>query len=128
MSRHSYTLLKYQVDFNQLTLIMHLMNLNIYFQISSEADLVLDSRVHESILLHDGDTVEGVAGNDSGASEGNFGQAQISSALSGEQQALSLGRLKEFYLDSSEPATTGASATGQTGGVTGTPSSGQAVG
>ena len=31
MSRHSYTLLKYQVDFNQLTLIMHLMNLNIYF-------------------------------------------------------------------------------------------------
>ena len=41
MSRHSYTLLKYQVDFNQLTLIMHIMNLNIYFQISSEADLVL---------------------------------------------------------------------------------------
>jgi len=36
MSRHSYTLLKYQVDFNQLNLIMHIMNLNIYFQISSE--------------------------------------------------------------------------------------------
>ena len=56
MSRHSYTLLKFQIDFNQLTLIMHIFNLNIYFQISSEADLVLDSRVHESILLHDSDT------------------------------------------------------------------------
>ena len=67
MSRHSYTLLKYQVDFNQLTLIMHIMNLNIYFQISSEADLVLDSRVHESILLHDGDAIETVAGADAAA-------------------------------------------------------------
>ena len=31
MNRISYTLLWYQVDFNQLTLIMHIMNLNIYF-------------------------------------------------------------------------------------------------
>jgi transcription initiation factor TFIID subunit 5 len=29
ISRHSYTLLKYQVDFNQLNLILHIMNLNI---------------------------------------------------------------------------------------------------
>lgn len=57
MSRPSYTLLKFQVDFDQLTLIMHIINLNIFFQISSEADLVLDTRIHESILLTDGDTV-----------------------------------------------------------------------
>ena len=113
MSRHSYTLLKYQVDFNQLTLIMHLMNLNIFFQISSEADLVLDSRVHESILLNDGDTLEGAAGADTGAGEGNQGQVQFSSALNGEQQALTLGRLKEFYLDVTELVTTGAQAAGQ---------------
>jgi len=31
ISRHSYNLLKYQVDFNQLNLIMHIMNLNICF-------------------------------------------------------------------------------------------------
>ena len=49
---------------------MHLMNLNIYFQISSEADLVLDSRVHESILLHDGDTIEGVVRPEAGTGEG----------------------------------------------------------
>ena len=43
MSRHSYTLLKYQVDFNQLNLIMHIMNLNICFQISSEPNIVVDN-------------------------------------------------------------------------------------
>lgn len=64
---------------------MHLMNLNIYFQISSEADLVLDSRVHESILLHDGDTIEGVVGADAGAGEGAQSQVHTSSALNGEQ-------------------------------------------
>ena len=42
MSRHSYTLLKYQVDFGELNLIMHIMNLNISFQISSEPDIVID--------------------------------------------------------------------------------------
>ena len=42
MSRHSYTLLKYQVDFCELNLIMHIMNLNIEFQISSEPDIVID--------------------------------------------------------------------------------------
>ena len=42
MSRHSYTLLKYQVDFCELNLIMHIMNLNISFQISSEPDIVID--------------------------------------------------------------------------------------
>jgi hypothetical protein len=32
---------------------MHIMNLNIHFQISSEPDLVLDGRSQESILLGD---------------------------------------------------------------------------
>ena len=31
MSRQSYTLLKFMVDFNQLNLIMHIINLNIHF-------------------------------------------------------------------------------------------------
>lgn len=44
---------------------MHIINLNIFFQISSEADLVLDSHVHESILLHDSDTIESIAKDDS---------------------------------------------------------------
>jgi len=80
---------------------MHIMNLNIYFQISSEADLVLDSRVHESILLYDGDSLENIAGQESGNGEAGV-----------EQQALTLGRLKQFYIDvadavftSSGPAT-----------------------
>ena len=51
MSRHSYTLLKYQVDFCELNLIMHIMNLNISFQISSEPDIVIDQKCQESILL-----------------------------------------------------------------------------
>ena len=37
---------------------MHIMNMNIYFQISSEADLVLDQNVRESILLHECDAKE----------------------------------------------------------------------
>ena len=117
MSRHSYTLLKYQVDFNQLTLIMHIMNLNIYFQISSEADLVLDSRVHESILLHDGDAIETVAGADAAA--GGDAPSQMPNALStGEQQALALGRLKQFYLDTADPVGAAAGQATGTGGAT----------
>ena len=83
MSRHSYTLLKYQVDFNQLTLIMHIMNLNIHFQISSEIDLVLDTRIHESILLHDTDAIEKSGGGDGAAGDGAGAHAS-KNAFSGE--------------------------------------------
>ena len=61
-------------------------------------------------MLHDGDTIESAAGVDA-AGEGGQGQAH-SSALNGEQQALTLGRLKEFYLDTSEPVASGAQAAG----------------
>ena len=87
MSRHSYTLLKYQIDFNQLNLIMHIMNLNIHFQISSEPDLVLDGRSQESILLGDETSLLVSSGQNK---EGNILQ---------DLPPLTLGILKEFYLD-----------------------------
>ena len=87
MSRHSYTLLKYQLDFNQLNLIMHIMNLNIHFQISSEPDLVLDGRSQESILLGDETSLLVSSGQNK---EGNILQ---------DLPPLTLGILKEFYLD-----------------------------
>ena len=100
MSRHSYTLLKYQVDFCQLNLIMHIMNLNIYFQISSEQDLVLDTRVHESILLTDGENIDNIAGQESNVHDGAAGAGGSGAQGAGsDQQVLSLGRLKEFYLE-----------------------------
>ena len=37
---------------------MHIMNLNIHFQISSEPDLVLDGRSQESILIGDEATMQ----------------------------------------------------------------------
>ena len=96
MSRHSYTLLKYQVDFCELNLIMHIMNLNISFQISSEPDIVIDSKCHESILLaNDGFPKEG------GGAEGQSASHQAS-------ESLNLGRLKEFYLEWWDTATSGA--------------------
>ena len=124
MSRPSYTLLKFQVDFEQLTLITHILNLNIFFQISSEADLVLDSRVHESILLTDGDTTDAHAQEED--EDGNL----LGNGLTGELQALTLGRLKEFYLDSADIvgsgagnlAVGGAQAIGPKDPVTGAPS------
>ena len=69
---------------------MHIINLNIFFQISSETDLVLDSHVHESILLHDSDTIESVA------KESSEDGSQKVNVLTSELQALTLGRLKEF--------------------------------
>ena len=87
MSRHSYTLLKYQVDFCELNLIMHIMNLNIHFQISSEPDLVLDGRSQESILLGDETSLLVSSGQNK---EGNILQ---------DLPPLTLGILKEFYLD-----------------------------
>lgn len=50
------------------------MNLNINFQISSENDLVLDSRVHEIILLQDRDVLDAQTGADGSNVEG-AGQA-----------------------------------------------------
>ena len=100
MNRISYTLLWYQVDFNQLTLIMHIMNLNIYFQISSEQDLVLDTRVHESILLTDGENIDNIAGQESNVHDGAAAAGASGAQGAGsDQQVLSLGRLKEFYLE-----------------------------
>lgn len=42
LSRHAYTLLKYQVEFHSLYLILHILNLNIHFEITSEAKVALD--------------------------------------------------------------------------------------
>ena len=91
MSRHSYTLLKYQVDFCELNLIMHIMNLNISFQISSEPDIVIDQKCQESILL---------------ASD-EFNPTAMNGEAQGAQntEALNLGRLREFYMDSWDNAT-----------------------
>lgn len=79
ISRHSYTLLKYQVDFNQLNLILHIMNLNIQFHISSEYDVVTDQKCKESILLYD------------------MPGAMQAESFANELEPLNLGRLKEFY-------------------------------
>lgn len=81
ISRHSYTLLKYQVDFNELNLILHIMNLNIQFSISSEHDIVTDSKCKEAILLYD------------------------MPADSNDMEPLNLGRLKEFYPEAWEQPT-----------------------
>ena len=78
ISRHSYTLLKYQVDFNELNLILHIMNLNIQFQISSEHDIVTDSKCKEAIFLYD------------------------MPIDSNDLEPLNLGRLKEFYSEAWE--------------------------
>lgn len=86
ISRHSYTLLKYQVDFNQLNLILHIMNLNIQFNISSEFDIVTDQKCKESILLYD------------------MPQNQAES-FGSELLELNLGRLKEFYAEAWEQET-----------------------
>jgi len=53
ISRQAYTLLKYQVDFNQLYLILHIMNLNIQFEISSEQDIVFEKNKVSSVLVAD---------------------------------------------------------------------------
>jgi hypothetical protein len=39
MSRQAFNLLKFQVDFNQLHLILYIMNLNLHFEITSTTDL-----------------------------------------------------------------------------------------
>ena len=53
MSRQSYQLLKHQVDFNQLVLVMKIMNLNINFHIVAETDIVLDQMQQSSILVQE---------------------------------------------------------------------------
>jgi hypothetical protein len=53
ISRQAYTLLKYQVDFNQLYLILHIINLNIQFEISSEQDIVFEKNKVSSVLVAD---------------------------------------------------------------------------
>jgi len=53
ISRQAYTLLKYQVDFNQLYLILHIMNLNIQFEISSEQDIVFEKNKVSSVMVAD---------------------------------------------------------------------------
>jgi len=67
---------------------------------------VLDSHVHESILLHDSDTIESAA-----KEEDEDGSRKVN-VLTDELQALTLGRLKEFYLDTTDPVL-GMTATGQ---------------
>ena len=52
MSRYAYTLLKYQVEFNCLYLIAHIMNLNLQFDISSEFKVALD-QTPQAILVPD---------------------------------------------------------------------------
>lgn len=89
MSRHSFTLLKYQVDFNELALVMHVMNLNICFHISSEPDLVVDKFNNESILLYE--DVEKGGSENAGIWQGSSDLAQ-----------LNLGRLAEFYPEAIE--------------------------
>ncbi len=73
--------------------------------------MVLDSRIHEIILLKDKDVLETQTGVDGAAVDG---QTQVTSVLSGQQQAINLGRLKEFCLDVAEkvaPAAVGATST-----------------
>jgi hypothetical protein len=67
------------VDFNQLNLILHIMNLNIQFHISSDFDVVTDSKCRESILLYD------------------MPGAMQAESFANELEPLNLGRLKEFY-------------------------------
>ena len=78
MSRQAYTLLKYQVDFNQLYLILHIMNLNIQFEISSEQDIVFEKNKVSSVLVAD---------------SGDISIGQL-------KEDLNLGRIKEFYPES----------------------------
>jgi hypothetical protein len=55
ISRQAYTLLKYQVDFNQLYLILHIINLNIQFEIISEQDIVFEKNKFSSVLVANAD-------------------------------------------------------------------------
>jgi len=68
------------------------MNLNIHFEITSELDIVVDSKCQESILLYDYHLTPGVGGGDSSFSD---------------KVPLNLGRLKEFYPEAWETTTTG---------------------
>ena len=44
MSRNAYTIFKFQIDFNKLNLILHIVNLNLQFEITSEQDIILDRK------------------------------------------------------------------------------------
>ena len=44
MSRQAFNTLKVKIDFNQLYLILHIVNLNIQFEIISEQDIILDRK------------------------------------------------------------------------------------
>jgi hypothetical protein len=51
MSRHAYTIFKFQIDFNKLNLILHIVNLNLQFEITSEQDIILDRKQNNQSIL-----------------------------------------------------------------------------
>jgi len=51
MSRQAYTIFKFQIDFNQLNLILHIVNLNIQFEITSEQDIILDRKSGSQAIM-----------------------------------------------------------------------------
>lgn len=58
MSRQAYTIFKFQIDFSQLNLILHIVNLNIQFEVTSEYDIILDRKSgNQAIMVEPGQEI-----------------------------------------------------------------------